>query len=356
MCLCQVSWLIEWTKGSSTCARCKRTGGTQLSAATKAKRRRDEEVTLQEKLAFLPPSPVAAKPFDNSPRPTVRPRPEDIPETLWQGVTILSNASTSTTRLVAPGDEVFRSFVVQHDDLLNKGYAKISLLEDRGDESGEWLATLFEVGQRVKVADKGRNGLFHSIGRHLVRTPLAVMQLHFPALTNGLLLQVHVDITDEDDPRLFDKENPRHVLQWLCGQGDSNFAKEANGLTEEVRRNVKKLASHARNSAECILELVGMSREVWAPVSMFLVVSDVGAPQGPPTIAGRAPGYHAIVNLTCCQKEVLVVRERDQVNPEDAMKFMNFEPHGSSNYRRMLYRRPDIEAFVYQVRRRIFVP
>ena len=56
----------------------------------------------------------------------------------------------------------------------------------------------------MKVADKGRNGLFHSIGRHLVRTPLAVMQLHFPALTNGLLLQVHVDITDEDDPRLFD--------------------------------------------------------------------------------------------------------------------------------------------------------
>ena len=100
-----------------------------------------------------------------------------------------------------------------------------------------------------------------------------------------------------------------------------------------------------------------MSREVWAPVSMCLVVSDEAAPQGPQTIiVGRAPGYHAIVNLKCCKKEVLVVRERDQVNPRDAMTFMNLEPYGSLNHWGILYRRPDIEVFVYKVRCGIFIP
>ena len=94
----------------------------------------------------------------------------------------MSNASTSTTRLGAPGDEVFRFFVVQHDDLLNKGFAKINLLEDRGDESDEWLATLREVGERVKVSAKDRHGLFLSPSRHLVRTQLAVIQFEYPAV------------------------------------------------------------------------------------------------------------------------------------------------------------------------------
>ena len=119
-----------------------------------------------------------------------------------------------------------------------------------------------------------------------------------------------MDIIDENDPRLFDKQNPRHILQSLCGQGASNTSKDASGLNDEAKKKIKKLASHARNSAEVILELVGMSREVRAPVSMCLVLSNEAAPQGPPTIVGRAPGYHAIVNLKCGQEEVLVVRER----------------------------------------------
>jgi hypothetical protein len=168
----QVSWLIEWTKGSSTCARCKRTGGTQLSAVSKAKRRRDEEEIVQANMPHLESgSREVVGQIDPSPRPTGRPRPEDIPETPWQGVRLLSNATTSTTRLVAPGDEVFRSFVVQNDDLLNKGFAKINLLEDRAEESDEWLATLREVGERVDFSKhKESPGVFHSPSRTMVST------------------------------------------------------------------------------------------------------------------------------------------------------------------------------------------
>ena len=72
--------------------------------------------------------------------------------------------------------------------------------------------------------------------------------------------------------------------------------------------------------------------------------------------AAQAPGYQAFVNLGCCQEQMLLVRERNQVTPSEAMKFVEFETYGSLNHKRILYRRPDVESFVYQVSFRIFYP
>ena len=44
-------------------------------------------------------------------RPTARPRIENIQETPQQPVSLYSNATTTTARLLFPGDEVFRSFI-----------------------------------------------------------------------------------------------------------------------------------------------------------------------------------------------------------------------------------------------------
>ena len=155
---------------------------------------------------------------------------------------------------------------------------------------------------------------------------------------------------------MFDKEDPRHFLQFLCGQSYTEMALAPGDLKEFVKEKILRLADHARNAAEVILMLAGMSRQVWVPVQMSIVKTARGGPQGPPTIAAQAPGYQAFVNLGCCQEEMLLVRERNQVTPSEAMKFVEFETYGSLNHKRILYRRPDVESFVYQVSFRIFYP
>jgi hypothetical protein len=105
-----------------------------------------------------------------------------------------------------------------------------------------------------------------------------------------------------------------------------------------------------------ILQLAGMSRQVWTPVSMSLVRTTYPANQGPPTVTGVAPGYQAFVDLGCCQEPMRVIKQRNQVRPSAAMRFMTYEPHGPLSCKQILFRRPDLEAFVYKVRMRIFWP
>ena len=64
----------------------------------------------------MPEQPLAAEralPIEDAVvhRPTARPRIENIQETPQQPVSLYSNATTTTARLLFPGDEVFRSFI-----------------------------------------------------------------------------------------------------------------------------------------------------------------------------------------------------------------------------------------------------
>ena len=55
-----------------------------------------------------------------------------------------------------------------------------------------------------------------------------------------------VDITGLYDHRLYDVEDPRHMLQFMCGQGLSNMSSNAEGLTADAREKIETLANHAR--------------------------------------------------------------------------------------------------------------
>lgn len=146
------------------------------------------------------------------------------------------------------------------------------------------------------------------------------------------------------------------MLQFMCGQGLSDMASNAEGLTADAREKIETLADHARSASQVILQLAGMSRQVWVPVSMSLVRTTCPANQGPPTVTGVAPGYQAFVDLACCLEPVRVIKQRDQVRPSAAMRFMTYEPHGPLSCKQILFRRPELEAFVYKVRILISFP
>ena len=162
--------MIEYTKGSSTCARCKRTGGTQLSKPTKAKR------LHLEMLAVVEDMPEHT--FDEMPlpsqvelisRPNARPRLETIQETPQRPISLYNNATTSTAKLLSPGDEVFRSLVVGNDQLRSLGYTKINVDTDPAGLGSIYFATLREVGYNISADSENPMGLFHSRARRTVR-------------------------------------------------------------------------------------------------------------------------------------------------------------------------------------------
>ena len=165
--------MIEWTRASSICARCKRTAGAQVSAKAKAKRQRDEEAAVVRQVEDVRQVPQGA------PQEFSMPLPPDVKakvatQTPVRPVVVHSNATTSTTTgSSCPGDEVLRSLVVANEQLVTSGYAKINLEDDAGDDASTYFRTLREVGEKLfDSIDIGRSLLAMGPSRSLVLPPL----------------------------------------------------------------------------------------------------------------------------------------------------------------------------------------
>ena len=146
--------------GYNSCAKCRVSGGSQTSAATK-KRKMDmaeaeamrlhkyshRSQTAAQRLGLEGTAPAAEPAAAPADPPAVPPAP--VPIGRRTAPKVLRGACEGTPPTDGPGDELFRAMAVGNDSLLRRGWSRVKLT----DESER---TVSVVGLQAFVADKER--------------------------------------------------------------------------------------------------------------------------------------------------------------------------------------------------------